>query len=189
MSKLLSAHPVERMASAADFIGLLNLIAMASPAQRITLLLDQVDALATEVAVGLLGALRTILVEARRHDGPLVKYLAIFTGGQGLQGLGAERNSPLNMAERIYLSDLDELQISGILARFGQQGVPVSADAARLIQTATGGHPYLTMRLCAWLSHLQVAIVDGQAIAQAQANLLAADEHLDEVVRGWPRIR
>ncbi len=140
-------------------------------------------ALPTEVAVGLLGTLRTILVQARRHDGPLAKYLAVFTGGLAMQSLGAARNSPLNMAERIYLSDLDELQIAGILARFAQQGVPVSADAARLIHQATGGHPYLTMRLCAWLSHLRVTIVDGQAIAQAEANLLAADEHLDEVVR------
>jgi hypothetical protein len=183
VNRLLSVQQAESIGSTADFIGLLHLMATVSPARRITLLLDQVDALPTEVAAGLLGALRTILVQARRHDGPLAKYLAIFTGGLAMQSLGAERNSPLNMAERIYLSDLDELQIAGILARFAQQGVPVSADAARLIHKATGGHPYLTMRLCAWLSHLRVTIVDGQAIAQAEANLLAADEHLDEVVR------
>jgi len=183
ISEVLATHPLKHISTAADLILFLERLAAAYPGPRITVLLDQLDRLSDQVSDSLWATLRSILVQARRSAEPLSKYLFILAGSLDLQAALGQRQSPWNVVERIYLGDLDTLQIASILAQFTRQGVTVSEDAPRLVREATGGHPYLTMRLCSWLQRLQVRVVDAPAIQAGVANMLVADEHLRETVR------
>jgi hypothetical protein len=82
----------------------------------------------------------------------------------------------------VYLGELDAWQVAGVLAQFGRLGIAVDEQAPRLVLEATGGHPYLTMRLCAWLERLQPLAIDAPAIDDAVVNMLASDAHLAETV-------
>ncbi|MEN6478998.1 MAG: CHAT domain-containing protein [Anaerolineales bacterium] len=182
IANALAAHPLDEITTAADWLALLEALAAASPTPRITVLLDQLDRLPADVTAGVWAALRSILVRARGTDGPLAKYFFVLAGALDLRNLASQRNSPLHVAECIYLGDLDVLQIGGILAQFATQGVHISEEAPQLVLQATGGHPYLTMQLCAWLQRHQVVSIDRQTIADAVDNMLATDEHLAATV-------
>lgn len=179
---LLSEEQLARVATLDDLAGVLQVLAASSPVERITVLLDQVDRLPEGVAVSLLGALRSMLLTARRGGSPLGKVLFILAGSLRLQGWLNQRTSQPGLFERVYLGELDAWQVAGVLAQFGRLGIAVDEQAPRLVLEATGGHPYLTMRLCAWLERLQPSAIDAQAIDDAVVNMLASDAHLAETV-------
>ncbi|NLX37361.1 MAG: CHAT domain-containing protein [Chloroflexi bacterium] len=181
-ASLLAEEQLARVQTPEELVGVLEALSAASPSARITLLVDQVDRLPEDVAVALLGALRSMLLTARCGGSPLAKYLVVLAGSLRLQGWLNRRNSQPGSFERLYLGELDAWQVAGALGQFSRLGVPVDEQAPRLVLEATGGHPYLTMRLCAWLERLQPASIDASAIEDAVANMLASDGHLAETV-------
>ncbi len=167
--------PVE---SSVEFVEFLYGLAKIVPLPRIVLLIDEVGALSAEVSDVFFNTIRTVFTQGRGMTGYLVKYLFIFSGAVDLYGLTFGTNSPLNICEKIYLDDLDAAQVAQIVSRFELLGASVASDAAEAVYALTGGHPYLTVRLCAVLEEAGIEQVTVDRVRWAASQLLVEDDNI-----------
>jgi len=105
-----------------------------------------------------------------------------------LYGLTYGTNSPLNICEKIYLQDLAEADVSRLVGLFRTIGVTVPQEAPGRIYALTGGHPYLTMRLCALLEGARAKRLGPEQIEAAAEELLVEDDNLHHLVRELERL-
>jgi hypothetical protein len=165
------------------FLGYLQRLAKAVPVPRIVLLMDEVGALAPEVSDAFYNTVRTVFTQGRGLRNVLAKYLFVFSGAVDLYGLTFGTNSPLNICEKVYLDDLTPSHVRQILGRFVQIAMPVAADAAEAVYSLTGGHPYLTMRLCALMEAARADKITAQTVQRAAAEMLVEDDNIRHLLR------
>ena len=165
------------------FLDYLQRLAQAVPVTRIVLLMDEVGALMPEVSDTFYNTVRTVFTQGRGLRNALAKYLFVFSGAVDLYGLTFGTNSPLNICEKIYLEDLTLEHVSRITGRFEQLGSAVSSDVAQATYSLTGGHPYLTMRLCAIIEATHPRQVTAQTVQRAAAAMLVEDDNIRHLLR------
>ncbi len=170
-----------------EFLEFLRELADVVPTGRIIVLLDEVGALAPEVSDSFFNTLRTVFTQGRGLSSQLAKYLFVFSGAVDLYTLTYGANSPLNICEKLYLRDFDRLQVANLVGQFASLGVKVPEGAADMMYNWTGGHPYLTMRLCALLERTDTKVLTAQAIEQAAHQLLIEDDNIRHVIHELER--
>ena len=183
-ARLPEAPPIE---SSVEFLEFLRELAEAVPMPRIVLLLDEVGALSPEVSDSFFNTVRTVFTQGRGLNGHLSKYLFVFSGAVDLYALTFGTNSPLNVCEKIYLSDFDVEDVAAVVAPFARLGVTVPERAPRAIHALTGGHPYLTMRLCALLDEAGVRELTREALEAAAEQMLVEDDNIHHVIHELER--
>lgn len=183
-ARLPEVPPIE---GSVDFLQFLRELAEAVPMPRIILLLDEVGALTPEASDSFFNTVRTVFTQGRGLNGHLSKYLFVFSGAVDLYALTFGTNSPLNVCEKIYLSDFDAEDVAAIVEQFTRLGVTVPEGAPRAIHALTGGHPYLTMRLCALLDEAGVRQLTREAIEAAAEQMLVEDDNIHHVIHELER--
>ena len=150
---------------------------------RILLLMDEVEAVSDKYSDAFFGVLRNIFSSRRKEDEAVFeKYLIVFSGARELHRLTGGPNSPLNIAERIYLHDLDVNGVQVIAANFRRAGIEASAEAADWLYAQASGHPYLTQKLCAQIEQWQPPSVTEEIVQRAAAEILRSDDHLEKLI-------
>jgi hypothetical protein len=173
--------------SPVDFLEFLRELAGALPMPRIIMLLDEVGALSPQASDSFFNTLRTVFTQGRGTNNALSKYLCVFSGAVDLFALTFGSNSPLNICEKLYLRDLDLPDVAKIVGQFTKLGVSVPLEAPQRIYALTGGHPYLTMRLCALLEQAKVKELATENIEMAAEQMLMEDDNIRHVIRELDR--
>ncbi|NLD73087.1 MAG: CHAT domain-containing protein, partial [Chloroflexi bacterium] len=174
--------------NAVDWLELLSRLAKTINTPRILILLDEVGALSAEASDSFFNAVRTVFTQGRGLRSELAKYLFVFSGAVDLYGLTYGTNSPLNICEKIYLQDLSPADVGRLVGLFRSIGVSVPKEAPERIYALTGGHPYLTMRLCALLEQHRAKRLGPEQIEAAAEELLVEDDNLHHLVRELERL-
>ncbi len=166
-----------------DFLSFLKAMATHTRSSRIVVLLDEVGALSHESSDSFFNLLRTVFNVARGLDTILGKFLFIFSGAVDLYDLTFGTNSPLNICEKIYLSDFSLTDVSQLTDNFDRFGLLPFEGMVEQIYALTSGHVYLTMRLCSLLERRRLETLTSQAVQEAADTLLRGDDNLQHVIR------
>lgn len=121
---------------------------------RLVVILDDLQLLPESEIRYLLEQIR--VVSESREENKVLKRILFVLGGQciDLHRLDPERTSPFNVAERIFLDDLDEQEaLEAVNALLSKSTRPYSELAAKYICYVTGNHPYLLEQVCSHLVH------------------------------------
>ncbi|MBN1401209.1 MAG: CHAT domain-containing protein [Anaerolineae bacterium] len=171
------------METPVDFLEFLRELAALVPFPRILVLFDEVGALAPGVSDGFFNTLRTVFTQGRSPTDSLTKYLFVFSGAVDLYDLTFGSVSPLNICEKLYLRDFQLSDVATLVRGFGDLGIPVEQGAAEHIHRLSGGHPYLTMRICALMEQAQVDTVAAPQIEAAAQQMLIDDDNIRHIIR------
>lgn len=166
-----------------EFLDFLGELADAVPVPRVILLLDEVGALSPEVSDSFFNTLRTVFTQGRGLNSNLSKYLFVFSGAVDLYELTFGSNSPLNICEKIYPRDFDLPDVERIVGQFSKLRASVARGAASRIHHLAGGHPYLTMRLCALLEQAKVREVTAERVEAVAGEMLVEDDNIRHIIR------
>lgn len=152
-------------------------------APRLVVLMDEVEAVPEGVSDGFFGTWRSVFSSRRKEDEiAFEKYLLVLCGARELHRLTTGPNSPLNIAERIYLKDFDVSGVQVLVDNLPRVGIGIAPETAQWIYDYTGGHPYLTQKMCA-LIHAAHPTTVTQPIVQAAADeILRSDDHLEKML-------
>jgi hypothetical protein len=172
-------YPIE---NAIEFVDFMRALAANCPAPRIVVLLDEVGALSPEVSDTFFNALRTIFTQGRTLDKHLARYLFAFGGAIDLYALTFGTISPLNICEKIHLGDLSQADVRTIVGQFARLGVHATGTAAERIHRWTGGHPYLTMRMCALLEASGAREITPKQVDEVAQQMLVEDDNILHVL-------
>ena len=152
-------------------------------APRIVVLMDEVEAVPEKFSDAFFGTLRNIFSSRRKEDEVAFdKYLFVLCGARELHRLTAGPNSPLNIAERIYLKDFDVAGVQSLVSNFQRAGIVAPPETAQWVYDQTGGHPYLTQKLCTLIEHARRATITPQVIQSAAEDILHSDDHLEKMI-------
>ena len=176
-----------RIASAVEFLAFLSELADIVPMPRIILLVDEVGALSPQVSNSFFNTLRTVFTQGRGLTNHLAKYLFVFSGAVDLYALTSDSNSPLNICEKIYLRDFDLPDVVKIVGQFSKLDMKLSEGAPAKIYELTGGHPYLTLQLCALMERAQIREVTPAEIERTAEKMLVEDDNIRHVIRELER--
>ncbi|HEX7594022.1 MAG TPA: AAA-like domain-containing protein [Anaerolineae bacterium] len=150
---------------------------------RILLLMDEVEAVPDKYSDAFFGTLRNIFSSRRKEDEiAFEKYLIVFSGARELHRLTTGPNSPLNIAERIYLRDLDVDGVNVIAANFKRAGIVAPEGTAAWLYAQASGHPYLTQKLCAQIEQWHPPSVTPEMVQRAATEILRSDDHLEKLI-------
>ncbi len=166
-----------------DLLTFLEKLAARTRATRIVVMLDEVGALSPASSDSFFNLLRTVFNIARGLDTLLGKYLFIFSGAIDLYDLTFGVNSPLNVCEKIYLSDLPLADVQRLTACLRRCGPPPYEGMAEQIYALTSGHVYLTMRFCSLIERRQPETLIPQVVQEVADALLQGDDNLQHVIR------
>jgi len=159
----------------------------------IVFMLDEVGTIPEAVADSFLATIRAIF--NNKHEEEFRRYVFVLGGTFVPDELMKDtRNSPFNIAEKVYMSDADEDSIAKLVKNLEKAKGPIAEDVIRQIYHWTGGHLYLTQRLCAILATkeqpLTVQVVDA-AVEEIQRDddnirhvrkILDRDEEIREAI-------
>ncbi len=179
--------PEPAIENSMDFLEFLRQLAESVPLPRIVILLDEIGALDPQASDAFFNTVRTLFTHGRGLNSTLSKYLFVFSGAVDLQNLTAGINSPLNICEKLYLHDFTLPDVKKIVGYFARLGVSVSPEAPQRAYDWAGGHPYLTMRLCAILESERVREVTAQQIDRAAEQILLEDDNIRYMIRELDR--
>ncbi len=156
-----------------DTIGLRN---PAAPA-RLALFFDEVEGLrGMEFSDDFLMTLRDLYQHREDYPGHL---LISFAGAVDPQALIKDQSiSPFNIAEEITLNDFTAAETQQLTGYLEQMNLPVEAAVHAQLYAWTGGHPYLTQRLCeiitTWADTRAISRITPEVVDRAvQTGLLA----------------
>ncbi|MDE3088124.1 MAG: AAA-like domain-containing protein [Chloroflexota bacterium] len=152
-------------------------------AARLLVLIDEVEAVSEKYSDAFFGTLRNAFSSRRKEDEiAFEKYLIVFCGARELHRLTGGPNSPLNIADRVYLRDLDAEGVRFIVANFRRVGIAVPEGAAEWLYAQTSGHPYLTQKLCATIEQWHPPGLTPEIVQRAAAEILRSDDHLERLI-------
>jgi hypothetical protein len=144
-------------------------VSLELPSSRhVVFLIDEMGALPRGIAERFLSMLRTIYNE-REAFPEFRRYVFVMAGAFIPEELvGQPSISPFNVASRVYTGDADRDGLAPLVHNLESVGYRVSDEVINGIHGWTGGHPYLTQRLCSLLerrrdSHLTLQLVDTAA--------------------------
>ncbi len=171
-----------------DFRAFLLDLARRAKTSRIVVMLDEVGAIPPDMSDAFFGTIRNVFSSRGKeieHD--FQKYLFIFSGATDLFLLTSGENSPLNICERVYLSDFDVHGVRQIVANFARLGIGTRQTVADYVYEWTGGHPYLTQRLCSIIEHQRPWALTHATVDRAVAEMLSSDDNLRHIVHQLER--
>ena len=152
-------------------------------APRLVVLMDEVESVPEGVSDAFFGTWRSVFSSRRREDeAAFEKYLLILCGARELHRLTSGPNSPLNIAERIYLKDFDVNGVQLLVSNFPRVGIGIAPETAQWIYDYTGGHPYLTQKLCALIEAARPTTVTLPVVQTAAEEILRDDDHLEKMI-------
>jgi GTPase SAR1 family protein len=152
-------------------------------APRLVVLMDEVEAVPEGVSDGFFGTWRSVFSSRRKEDEiAFEKYLLVLCGARELHRLTSGPNSPLNIAERIYLKDFDVNGVQVLVANFPRVGIGITPETAQSIYEYTGGHPYLTQKMCALIHATHPDVVTPPVVRAAAEEILRSDDHLEKML-------
>ncbi|MBI4789507.1 MAG: AAA-like domain-containing protein [Chloroflexi bacterium] len=172
----LPSHPVE-------FRNFLLDIARRVQSPRLVILIDEVEAVSEKCADGFFGTIRNVFSSRRKEDeAAFEKYLFVISGAKELHRLSTGPNSPLNIAERIYLQDLPVEGVRLLAANFARAAIVAPPETAQWLYDQTRGHPYLTQKLCAQIEQWHPGVITQEIVQRATVQLLRSDDHLEKMI-------
>jgi hypothetical protein len=150
---------------------------------RIVVLMDEVEAVPEKFSDAFFGTVRNIFSSRRKEDEAVFeKYLFVLCGARELHRLTGGPNSPLNIADRVYLKDFDVTGVQTLVANFQRAGIAVAPETAQWIFDQTNGHPYLTQKLCALVESARPAQITPEVVQTAAEEILRSDDHLEKMI-------
>ncbi len=169
--------------NAVEFRRMLFEVAQEASVPRLVILIDEVEGVPDTFADGFFGTIRNVFSSRRKDDeAAFEKYVFVFSGARELHRLTTGPNSPLNIADRIYLADFTLEGVQKLVSNFTHLLISVPADAAKWIWEQTRGHPYLTQKLCATIEQAHPSGVSHAAVEYATAQILRSDDHLEKML-------
>jgi hypothetical protein len=172
-----------RFETSVDLLTFLEALVEKASASRIVVMLDEVGALSPESSDSFFNLVRTVFNVARGLDTLLGKFLFLFSGAVDLYDLTFGTNSPLNICEKIYLSDFGPEDVRQVVEKFARLGLVPFEGMAEQIYALTSGHVYLTMRLCSLIERQRPETLEPENVRRAADDLLQGDDNLQHVVR------
>ncbi len=150
---------------------------------RILLLIDEVETVSEKSSDAFFGTIRNVFSSRRKEDETAFeKYLVVLCGSRELHRLTSGPNSPLNIAERLYLRDLDVDGVKIIAANFRRAGIDAPEGTADWLFAQTNGHPYLTQKLCAQIEQWRPRTITPEIVVRAATETLQSDDHLEKLI-------
>lgn len=158
-------------------------IARAAQAPRLVILIDEVDAISEKSADGFFGTIRNVFSSRRKEDeAAFDKYLFVISGSKELHRLSNGPNSPLNIAERIYLQDFSLDGVEMLVSNFQRTAIVAPEQTAQWLYDQTTGHPYLTHKLCSQVEQWHPGVITQEMVQRASVQLLKSDDHLEKMI-------
>jgi|GEM_PF-876102 len=152
-------------------------------APRIVVLMDEVETVPEAAADAFFGTWRNVFSSRRKEDEAVFeKYLLVLCGARELHRLTSGPNSPLNIAERVYLKDLTVAGVQQLVANFPRAGIQIAPETAQWVYEQTGGHPYFTQKMCALIEQARPVTVTLPAVQAAADEILRSDDHLEKML-------
>ncbi len=181
--KLKRANAEDLPTNAIEFRQRLFDIARQVQSPRLVILIDEVEGVPEAYADGFFGTIRNVFSSRRKEDeAAFEKYLFVFSGARELHRLTTGPNSPLNIAERIYLQDLALDGVQKLVSNFARANIPAPVDTAAWIFEQTHGHPYLTQKLCATIEQTRPNPLARETVHRATQQILHSDDHLEKML-------
>ncbi|MBI3537350.1 MAG: AAA-like domain-containing protein [Chloroflexi bacterium] len=150
---------------------------------RLVILIDEVEGVPDAFADAFFGTIRNIFSSRRKEDeAPFEKYFFVFCGAKELHRLTTGPNSPLNIAERLYLQDFSLAGVKKLVAVFTRAKIRAPGETAQWVYDQTRGHPYLTQKLCATLEQARPATITSAHVLRATQDILRSDDHLEKML-------
>ncbi|MCA1554348.1 MAG: AAA-like domain-containing protein, partial [Chloroflexi bacterium] len=119
----------------------------------------------------------------RHNEEAFSKYLFVFAGAVDLHTLTSGANSPLNICEKMFLHDLSASGVRQLTDLLGARGLYCAPAVSDYIYSKSGGHPYLTQRLCSILEANVEGAITREDVDCAVSEILHADDNLDHITR------
>ncbi|MDY7042499.1 MAG: AAA-like domain-containing protein, partial [Chloroflexota bacterium] len=116
------------------------------------------------------------------------KYLFLFCGAVDLYYLTFGLNSPLNICEKVYLSDFGREGVHRLVSNFQHTETKISDDFTDYVYEQARGHPYLTQRICAILERQSLPALDRAHVNQAVELMIQGDDNLSHIIRQLERV-
>jgi hypothetical protein len=158
-------------------------LARRARAPRIVVLIDEVEAVPEALSDAFFGTIRNIFHSRRKEEETAFeKYLFVLAGAKELHRLSTGPNSPLNIAERIYLEDFDVAGIGTLVANFQKAGIRAPSETAQWLYDQTHGHPSLTQKLCSLIEQAHPAVITPAIVQRAAGEIQRNDDHLEKMV-------
>lgn len=153
-------------------------------ATRLVILLDEVGAFPAKFADGFFGTIRNVFSNRHKsNEEAFGKYLFIFAGAVDLHTLTTGANSPLNICDKIFLRDLTVSGVRQLTDRLEMCNAPCPTAISEYIYAQTGGHPYLTQRICSILEQHADGPVTRGGVDAAIDEIMHGDSNLSHVTR------
>ena len=158
-------------------------VAIKAATMRLVILVDETESIPERLSDAFFGTIRSVFSSRRKEDeAEFGKYLFIFSGSRELHRLTNGPNSPLNIAERIYLQDLTLAGVRQLVGNFPSVAISAPAGTAQWIYDQTSGHPYLTQKMCSLIEGLHPGVVTPQVVQRAVVQILKSDDHLEKMI-------
>lgn len=158
-------------------------LARQARAPRLVVLMDEVEAVPEGASDAFFGTWRNVFSSRRKEDeAAFEKYLLVLCGARELHRLTSGPNSPLNIAERIYLKDFDLSGVQQLVAQLPRAHVSILPETTTGVYEQTGGHPYLTQKMCALIEQARPATAAAPAVQAAVEEILRSDDHLEKML-------
>lgn len=144
--------PLPRMRDHLDLRDALRQLSLElCPRKQMVILIDAVSALPRDIAEHFFGVVRTVFNE-RQTFPTLQRYIFVLAGAFIPGELARDQpSSSLNVASLIYTTDADRQGLARLVRNLERVGHAVSDEIVGRIYDWTGGHVYLTQRLCSIL--------------------------------------
>jgi len=170
-----------------DFLNFLRESAERASTPRIVVMLDEVGALLPEVSDSFFNTIRSVFNSAKGTEPIFRKYLFLFCGAVDLYYLTFGMNSPLNICEKVYLSDFSREGVHRLASNFERTGSKIGDDFADRIYEQARGHPYLTQRICVILERQSLPVLTRANVDDAVELMLQGDDNLSHIIRQLER--
>jgi hypothetical protein len=173
-----SSERAELLGFASDHIGfskfLEALAKKAKPSDRILVMMDEVGMVPREIADPLFRALRADY-NSRAYS-EFYRYIFVFAGVfEPVDLIKSGKGSIFDVAKKVYTTDTD---INGVHQLVALLDPEVSDEIVSYIRDWTGGHLYLTQRLCSILDDQGVTVVTQDLVQHAVASIIADDDSI-----------
>ncbi|MBC8263171.1 MAG: AAA-like domain-containing protein [Anaerolineales bacterium] len=173
-----SIERAELLGFASNHIGFSKFLEMlaqkAKPTDRILVMVDEVGMVPSEIADPLFRVLRADY--NNRAYTEFYRYIFVFAGVfEPVDLIRSGKGSIFDVAKKAYTIDTD---INGVRQLVALLDPKVSDEIVRYIHDWTGGHLYLTQRLCSILDDQGVTTLTHDLVQQAIANIIADDDSI-----------
>jgi len=170
-----------------DFLNFLRDSAERASTPRIVVMLDEVGALIPAVSDSFFNTIRAVFNSSKGTEPIFRKYLFLFCGAVDLYHLTFGLNSPLNICEKVYLSDFSREDVHRLVSNFERTGAKISDDFANRVYEQTRGHPYLTQRICVILERQTLPVLTRAHVDDAVELMLQGDDNLSHIIHQLER--